>query len=240
MKEKIEIGEIQKYIDRNELDTAYKEITKKAIQLAEEIASKRGVSLEELENENNLEDKFYYIQTKFQEQSQAFWKMQKLMEMFLTWEIAPEDDLGVTYEEKLIKYVKTYNEIIDEFTQYEELEKEIKKTGYEKLKNEKVNKLIEIFKEMLIYKNQKYDDNWNFRQWVEKTYENYTFYKEMLSNILSQTESNIFCRKIDSEGKEEFVQTNNIENIFALNNIYEILKDKKLGYKECANLTEDE
>ena len=56
--------------------------------------------------------------------------------------------------------------------------------------------LIEIFKEMLIYKNQKYDDNWNFRQWVEKTYENYTFYKEMLSNILSQTESNIFCRKI--------------------------------------------
>ena len=29
MKEKIEIGEIQKYIDRNELDTAYKEITKK-------------------------------------------------------------------------------------------------------------------------------------------------------------------------------------------------------------------
>ena len=93
---------------------------------------------------------------------------------------------------------------------------------------------------MLIYKNQKYDDNWNFRQWVEKTYENYTFYKEMLSNILSQTESNIFCRKIDSEGKEEFVQTNNIENILALNNIYEILKDKKLGYKECANLTEDE
>ena len=156
MKEKIEIGEIQKYIDRNEIDTAYKEITKKAIQLAEEIASKRGVSLEELENENNLEDKFYYIQTKFQEQSQAFWKMQKLMEMFLTWEIAPEDDLGVTYEEKLIKYVKTYNEIIDEFTQYEELEKEIKKTGYEKLKNEKVNKLIEIFKEMLIYKNQKH------------------------------------------------------------------------------------
>ena len=34
--------------------------------------------------------------------------------------------------------------------------------------------------------------------------------------------------------------SNNIENILALNNIYEILKDKKLGYKECANLTEDE
>ena len=91
---------------------------------------------------------------------------------------------------------------------------------------------------MLEYKNKPYKKDFDFEKFVENIDNNYHIYHEILTDTLNHIKLNTVYRKIDIN-KEESIKTNNVENILALNTLYEILSDKEDGYKNYAYFYRD-
>ena len=180
MREKIKIDEFQEDIDNGKLDITFDKLVNKAIELIKEIAKMKKLSIEDIDFKDK-ESLFYYLKKLFEENSASFQSIVTLMNNFLRWNIAPEDDFGTTKEEKIEMYIKNYNLIIYELDDYENVENEIKEKGYENLKNEKIEKLISIFKEMLDFLKVKYNTN-DFYALKSLVMNNYPYF---LDNIIS-------------------------------------------------------
>lgn len=238
MEETLKIDEFKNYIDNGDFETIYKIIIDRSVDLAKKIATKKKINLSNLNIDKNIKDTLYNIMNAFKEQSASFESVSYLMSILLDFDIDIEDDLFYTEDEKLKKYIRVYNSVIYELKAYEKVEEDIKEYGYENLRDEKINKLIELFKEMLEYKNKPYKKDFDFEKFVEKIYNNYHIYHEILTDTLNHIKLNTVYRKIDIN-KEESIKTNNVENILALNTLYEILSDKEDGYKNYAYFYRD-
>lgn len=238
MQEKIKIDEFQKYINTGELDIAFDKIANKAIALVKEIAIMKELSIENLKYLKDIEDLFYKFERLFEENSASFQSIPTLMKNFQRWNIAPEDDFGTTKEEKINIYIRDFNSIISEFEEYEKVKKEIQEKGYEKLRDDKIKKLISLFKKMLEYKGKSYNENWNFGEWIENIDKYYHFYHEELSNVIEQIDYNTMYRNIYVD-YQVCIKTDNIENIIALDELYDILSSENDGYKAFAEFYKD-
>lgn len=229
-KEKImEIKDFKEQIDNKNFDSVYKQIVNKTIELAEKIATKKDINIERKEG---IEEKLYKIIEAYDEQSKSFQSVPYLVENLLNWDV--KEDYDETELEKLTRYINLYNEIIVELERYEKIEKEIQKIGYETLENEKIKKLIQLFKEMMEYKNKEYNKNWNFNEWIRNIDKHYHFYHYILINTLNQIETNTIYREIEID-YNKCIKTNNVENILSLDNLYNTLNNKQNGYKYYAN-----
>ena len=233
MREKNKIDEFQEDIDNGKLDITFDKLVNKAIELIKEIAKMKKLSIEDIDFKDK-ESLFYYLKKLFEENSASFQSIVTLMNNFLRWNIAPEDDFGTTKEEKIEMYIRNYNLIIYELDDYENVENEIKEKGYENLKNEKIEKLISIFKEMLKYKEKEYKDNWCFKEWIDKIDTYYHFYHEELHNVLEQVENNCIDRNIYIDYQVS-IRTDEVENMIALNDLYNELSSETDGYKHFAD-----
>lgn len=110
--------------------------------------------------------------------------------------------------------------------------KEIKQKGFEALKKEKIDKLINIFKEMLEYKNKKYDNNWSFSEWLKAVDFSYYYYDYILQETLYKVE----YRKLPSDVYEdEPTEIDDVDVIIALDELYQILTNPEKDYKKYAN-----
>lgn len=111
-------------------------------------------------------------------------------------------------------------------------EKEIKQKGFEVLKKEKIDKLVNIFKEMLEYKNKKYDNNWSFSEWLEAVDFSYYYYDYTLKETLYIVE----YRKLPSDVYEdEPTEISDADVIIALDELYQVLTNPEEDYKKYAN-----
>ena len=181
------------------------------------------------------ESLFYDLKKIFEENSASFQSIVTLMRNFLRWNISQEDDFGTTKEEKIEMYIRNYNSIIYELEDYENAKNKIKEKGYEKLKNEKIEKLISIFKEMLEYKRKKYNVDWGFKEWIDRVDKSYHYFHEEFQNVYTQIENNYLTRYIYMDYPVN-ITTDEVENIISLDNLYYELKT---DYKHFANFYEE-
>ena len=238
MESKIKIDEFQEYIDKGKLNIIFNKIADKSIELIKKIATMKGFSLEETENIEDRETLFYYFEKLFEENSAYFQAIPNLMRNFAIWNIELIDGLGETKEEKIEMYIQGYNLTIYEIEEYEFIKNEIQKKGYEKLKNQKIKKLISAFKEMLDYKNKSYDDKWSFEEWIEVIDKYYHFYHDTLERTLTQIQSNTLCRSIYMD-YQVYIKTDDVENLIALDDLYCELDPETGDYKDFADFYED-
>lgn len=238
MENKIKIDEFQEYIDKGKLNIIFNKIADKSIELIKKIATMKGFSLEETENIEDRETLFYYFEKLFEENSAYFQAIPNLMRNFAIWNIELIDGLGETKEEKIEMYIQGYNLILYELEEYEFIKNEIQKKGYEKLKNQKIKKLISAFKEMLDYKNKSYDDKWSFEEWIEVIDKHYHFYHDTLERTLTQIQSNTLCRSIYMD-YQVYIKTDDVENLIALDDLYCELDPETGDYKDFADFYED-
>ena len=238
MESKIKIDEFQEYIDKGKLNIIFNKIADKSIELIKKIATMKGFSLEETENIEDRETLFYYFEKLFEENSAYFQAIPNLMRNFAIWNIELIDGLGETKEEKIEMYIQWYNLILYELEEYEFIKNEIQKKGYEKLKNQKIKKLISAFKEMLDYKNKSYDDKWSFEEWIEVIDKHYHFYHDTLERTLTQIQSNTLCRSIYMD-YQVYIKTDDVENLIALDDLYCELDPETGDYKDFADFYED-
>ena len=238
MESKIKIDEFQEYIDKGKLNIIFNKIADKSIELIKKIATMKGFSLEEKENIEDRETLFYYFEKLFEENSAYFQAIPNLMRNFAIWNIELIDGLGETKEEKIEMYIQGYNLILYELEEYEFIKNEIQKKGYEKLKNQKIKKLISAFKEMLDYKNKSYDDKWSFEEWIEVIDKHYHFYHDTLERTLTQIQSNTLCRSIYMD-YQVYIKTDDVENLIALDDLYCELDPETGDYKDFADFYED-
>ena len=238
MESKIKIEEFQEYIDKGKLNIVFDKIADKSIDLIKKIATMKGFSLEEIENIEDRETLFYYFEKLFEENSAYFQAIPNLMRNFAIWNIELIDGLGETKEEKIEIYIQGYNLTIYEIEEYEFIKNEIQKKGYEKLKNQKIKKLISAFKEMLDYKNKSYDDKWSFEEWIEVIDKYYHFYHDTLERTLTQIQSNTLCRSIYMD-YQVYIKTDDVENLIALDDLYCELDPETGDYKDFADFYED-
>ena len=238
MESKIKIDEFQEYIDKGKLNIIFNKIADKSIDLIKKIATMKGFSLEETENIEDRETLFYYFEKLFEENSAYFQAIPNLMRNFAIWNIELIDGLGETKEEKIEMYIQGYNLILYELEEYEFIKNEIQKKGYEKLKNQKIKKLISAFKEMLDYKNKSYDDKWSFEEWIEVIDKYYHFYHDTLERTLTQIQSNTLCRSIYMD-YQVYIKTDDVENLIALDDLYCELDPETGDYKDFADFYED-
>lgn len=238
MESKIKIDEFQEYIDKGKLNIIFNKIADKSIELIKKIATMKGFSLEETENIEDRETLFYYFEKLFEENSAYFQAIPNLMRNFAIWNIELIDGLGETKEEKIEMYIQGYNLILYELEEYEFIKNEIQKKGYEKLKNQKIKKLISAFKEMLDYKNKSYDDKWSFEEWIEVIDKHYHFYHDALERTLTQIQSNTLCRSIYMD-YQVYIKTDDVENLIALDDLYCELDPETGDYKDFADFYED-
>ena len=238
MESKIKIDEFQEYIDKGKLNIIFNKIADKSIELIKKIATMKGFSLEETENIEDRETLFYYFEKLFEENSAYFQAIPNLMRNFAIWNIELIDGLGETKEEKIDMYIQGYNLTIYELEEYESIKNEIQKKGYEKLKNQKIKKLISAFKEMLDYKHKSYDDKWSFEEWIEAIDKYYHFYHDTLERTLTQIQNNTLCRSIYMD-YQVYIKTDDVENLIALDDLYCELDPETGDYKDFADFYED-
>ena len=214
----------------------------------------------ELEEKENLEDTFFNIKYRFEKESASFREFIYLMKALSEWnceDIYEEDLIDLeeligeekiwfedrknqltplqTKEEKIVHLIRMYNRIIFELKQYKEIEEEIKENGYEKLIEKRKEKLMQIFKEMLEYKNKKYDETWNLRQFAEKISQYYNIYSDDLWNAVSA--ANMGSVQYDIE--EDSILINEVESIMFVDDFYNLVTCEGDDYKENANYYRD-
>lgn len=232
MKEKIKLEDFQKDLDEKNYDAVYEKLVDISLKLVEEIIKKKNIKLQK---KSKGRDYLYDIEYAFERQSATFQSVKYLMRFFLEWGIDYEDDpLYHTPEEVLESCVREYNRIISELNQYEKIEEEIKEKGYEKIKDEKIQKLIALFKKMMEYKNKKYDENWTFEKWIEEINMCYHYYNDSLMETLNQVKYGSIDREVEAD-YEEVIATDEVENIMCLEDLYYELNYPDGDYKHFAN-----
>ena len=232
MKEKIKLEDFQKDLDARKYDDVYKKLVDISLKLVEEIIKKKNIKLP---SKSRGRDYLYDIEYAFERQSATFQSVKYLMRFFLEWGIDYEDDpLYHTPEEVLESCVREYNRIISELNRYEKIEEEIKEKGYEKIKDEKIQKLIALFKKMMEYKNKKYDENWTIEKWIEEINMCYHYYNDSLMETLNQVKYGSIDREVEAD-YEEVIATDEVENIMCLEDLYYELNYPDGDYKHFAN-----
>lgn len=236
MGEFIKIEQFQEDIKEQKFEKVYKAIVKMTLELVNKIAKKKKIPL--TKKEKCEEEIFYVIMYSFETYSVSFEGVPALMKALLRWNTTSEEDFEQTKEQKINEYITIYNGIIKELKYYEKLEKEIQEKGYEKLKNEKIEKLIQLFKEMLKYKNKEYNENWNFREWIDNVDTYYHYYHELFMKTLEKI--NYGYISLDTEYYSyDSIEVDEVERIRDIISLYNCLADEEDGYKNYAYFYKD-
>lgn len=249
---KLNIEDYKEFLEKEEYEKVYCEIRDKSIELAKKLADIKNIDLD-IENEDDMETKLFHIKFRFQKESASFREMIYLMKDLIEWnyedfsdlEVIDEEELGINIEdvpisveskeEKLQRYINRYNLLLNEIENYRNIERQIKEQGYEKLRDERIEELIKVFKEMLEYKKKTYDENWTFEQFVEKIAQYYNIFSESLWEAVSAIK--YYSYEYDME--EDTVPINEVEALKILDSLYFMLTDENDDYKNYADFYRD-
>lgn len=88
---------------------------------------------------------------------------------------------------------------------------------------------------MLEYKNKKYDNKWNFEQFIDVISQNYNSYSEELNYVKEAMN----FKMINYRDEEEPICVNEIEIVIFIDDLYNILTYKSDDYKNYANFYRD-
>lgn len=225
---KIDIKDYEKLMQEGNYEDAYKDVVNKSMELVKEIGKLKNF---EFPKDKKGEELYYSIERYFEQNFGQFRSMFSLMENLANWYV--EDEYIANTKEKKIEYsINPYNVLVEEFEIYTNTKKEIEEKGFERALEERKQKLINIFIEMLEYKNKSYDKSWNIIQFIDKLIQYYNYYSE----DLSQLEAAILGKSIEFDMEKDSVDMNDVETIMIIDEIYDLLKPlgEYEGYKHYA------
>ena len=134
--------------------------------------------------------------------------------------------------------IRLYNRVLSSFEKYQEAKEQICEKGYDVLKQQKIDRLIQLFKEMLTYKKVGYEDDWDFYKWIEVMDCKYHFYHEEFVNILDAIYTGSITKNFE-DVRYDSVDADCVEVILMLDSFYDFLTYKDGIYKEFANYYRD-
>lgn len=228
--EKINMETYKRDIEEKNLNNIYNDILFKFFDLTKIVIEETSLEFKEITKKINkiknspkgklIEKTLDEIKEEFEENVASFEEVINLARDLKKW----EDGRGLScflLSPKIVleNYISSYNNIVSELNRYIETIERLKIENYEDIKNEEEEKLILLFKEMMDYKNKEYSEDWNFTQWVKQIAENYKHYHKIFEQILNQIERNILVREGDNY-QEYSIESNEIDNIMALENLY--------------------
>lgn len=133
--------------------------------------------------------------------------------------------------------VRSYNELLHEYRDYQKQKKRIKEIGYEKLFTEATNNLKEIFCKMLDFKNKKYNKDDSLGDLIDKLILCYVDYKYMFDDVDGMLRN---CIYKDTE-RDDFwlIRPDHVEVISCLEFTYHFFADDENSYKNYTKYSED-
>lgn len=232
MKETIKIEDFQENMEQIEYKDIYIEIVEKSLDVAEEIINKK-----QMETEKSLTkvDKINEIMYNFEMKSATFKNVSDLMQEILICEKKYIEKNRKIEEKEIRILIEIYNMVISELGQYENIERKIKQQGYEKLEKEKIEQLIQLFKEMLEYKNKKYSNNWSFKEWIDNVNTYYHYFNDSLINTINAVQLGQTWREHETDEEIYPIKINQVEKILLITKLYKKLKNEDSGYKKYAD-----
>lgn len=221
--EKLKEEDFKKEMESKDYESIYKVMVEKSIELVKKIAKVKKIKLPKIDLDD--ESIFDEIDEIFKSNSIYFGSIETLMWTFSRWE---DDYLNDSKEQKIKTSIRLYNESLIRLEEYETIKHKINENGYENLKKEEIDKIIVLFKEMMQYKNKKYNDNWNFNNWLDAISENYNYFHSEIDDIYDI----YYCGHVDRymDG-EEVIDVDEVEEILFYDQIFYFLES---DYKEHA------
>ena len=236
MNKNIKIEDYQSDIKQGNYEKIMDIIEGRALDLIKEIAAEQNIELS-LENNANKEKKYYAIIRCFDGNNSYFESVSALMDMFLDW--YSDNEFKLYSEKDMVTIsIRLYNRVLSSFEKYQEAKEQICEKGYDVLKQQKIDRLIQLFKEMLIYKKVAYEDDWDFYKWIEVMDCKYHFYHEEFVNILDAIYTGSITKKFE-DSRYDSIDVDCVEVILMLDSFYDLLTYKDTDYKEFANYYRD-
>lgn len=257
--EELNVENYELELQNEDNEKIYNDLVEKSIDISRKVAKLKNI---ELTQSDNLEDVLLDIQYRFTKESGYFRDIIYLMKDLLEWNNEDYvEEIGINFEEifddfeeenekieevdsnyyirslkdKTVDCIRRYNSIIFELNKYNELENEINEKGYEEVLNSKKEKITNLFKEMLDYKNKKYDENISFRDLADKISQYYNNYHELICDLISA----VLWKYVSYDMEEDPIDLNEIEVLMTIDDIYNILIDDVCGYKTEADTYRD-
>lgn len=226
---KIEMKEFDKDIKEKNFEKVYWELVKRTIELTKKIVRIRNINLEFPLTIEEID--FYYVQYLFEKTTPYFESIPMIMNSFSRWNIDSIDHLQETEEHKITIYINLYNSALRELQYYQKIEDEIKEKGYQAVEKEHINQLISLFKEMLQYKNKEYQENWNFREWIDSMDTHYHYYHDELKQTLNV----VLFGSYELDDFNDLIEVTEVEKMIQLKSLYYILTEKENDYRKFAD-----
>lgn len=236
MNKNIKIEDYQSDIKQGNYEKIMDIIEGRALDLIKEIAAEQNIELS-LENNANKEKKYYAIIRCFDGNNSYFESVSALMDMFLDW--YSDNELKLYGEKSMVTIcIRLYNRVLSSFEKYQKAKAQICEKGYDVLKQQKIDRLIQLFKEMLTYKKAGYEDDWDFYKWIEVMDCKYHFYHEEFVNILDAIYTGSITKNFE-DSRYDSIDVDCVEVILMLDSFYDLLTYKDADYKEFANYYRD-
>lgn len=236
MNKNIKIEDYQSDIKQGNYEKIMDIIEGRALDLIKEIAAEQNIELS-LENNANKEKKYYAIIRCFDGNNSYFESVSALMDMFLDW--YSDNELKLYGEKSMVTIcIRLYNRVLSSFEKYQKAKAQICEKGYDVLKQQKIDRLIQLFKEMLTYKKAGYEDDWDFYKWIEVMDCKYHFYHEEFVNILDAIYTGSIMKNFE-DSRYDSIDVDCVEVILMLDSFYDLLTYKDTDYKEFANYYRD-
>ena len=236
MNKNIKIEDYQSDIKQGNYEKIMDIIEGRALDLIKEIAAEQKIELS-LENNADKEKKYYAIIRCFDGNNSYFESVSALMDMFLDW--YSDNELKLYGEKSMVTIcIRLYNRVLSSFEKYQKAKAQICEKGYDVLKQQKIDRLIQLFKEMLTYKKAGYEDDWDFYKWIEVMDCKYHFYHEEFVNILDAIYTGSITKNFE-DSRYDSIDVDCVEVILMLDSFYDLLTYKDADYKEFANYYRD-
>lgn len=133
--------------------------------------------------------------------------------------------------------VRSYNELLHEYRDYQKQKKRIKEIGYEKLYKEVTTNLKDIFCKMLDFKEIKYNKEDDLETIIDKLILCYVDYKYMFDDVYGMLRN---CIYKDTE-RDDFwlIRPDHVERISCLEFTYHFFADDPNSYKNYTKYSDD-
>lgn len=219
-----------KELNKKDFQSIYNFIFEKTLELISEIIRVRNIEISIPKNKEEVD--LDYIKYVLERNTVFFNTTLDLIDSLLLWESKTGYLNNKTQEEKINIYIDLFNYAIDELNYYKKIEKSIKDTGYDKVKEACIDTLISLFQKMCDYKNLSYNDNWNFQEWLDYIDIHYHFYHEEILDTHLMVFSNFKYLKFTDDVE---IEVNEVEKIIQLKKLVLILTEEENDYKKYAN-----
>ncbi len=219
----MQLEDFKKEITNEDYDKVYEVIVKKDIELINKIGKIKNIDVQ-VDDEDDLATRLYHYYAIFREESGMFKYIKYVVFKLQKYEYEGIDEYDTPLE-RIKTYINDYNNLQELINTYEEEKNNLKNKSIIDIRKEYKDKFINLFKEMLDYKNISYKQDISFSELITKVYPSYYFFADDFKNIENAIENGYIQ---DDSGDEDYYINKDedpVEVAHYLSSIYKSIKD---------------